>query len=147
MTRPPRSLSSFVFVLALMWPTAPRADDQDVIDYRQHIMKTINEEAEAIAQILQQKIPPDDFATHAEILAITAATAKKAFEAKVPGGEAKPVVWANWNDFAKRLDNLTAATVDLAKTAKEGGMAAAAPKVQSALTCNSCHEIYREKKS
>ncbi|GLR90990.1 hypothetical protein GCM10007857_77060 [Bradyrhizobium iriomotense] len=129
-----------------MSPVSSRADDQDVIDYRQHIMKTMNEEAAAIAQILQQKIPAADFATHAEILAITAATAKKAFEPKVPGGEAKPVLWANWKDFSKRLDDLTAATADLARKAKEGGMAAAAPRVQSALTCDSCHDIYREKK-
>lgn len=123
--------------------TLARADDQDVIDYREHIMKTMGEQAAAISQILQQKAPADNFAIHVQILAVTAATAKKAFESKVLGGEAKPDVWTHWADFAKRLDDLTAATADLANTAKSGGLAAAAPKVQAALTCKSCHETYR----
>jgi cytochrome c556 len=123
-----------------------RADDQDVIDYREHIMKTMGEQAAAIAQILQQKAPAENFAIHAQVLAITAATAKKAFEPKVVGGEAKPDVWAHWVDFAKRLDDLAAATADLASTAKSGGVSAAGPKVQSALTCKSCHDTYRVEK-
>jgi cytochrome c556 len=119
-----------------------RADDQDVIDYREHIMRTVEEQAAAITQILQQKAPAENFAIHAQILAITAATAKKAFEPKVLGGEAKGDVWVHWTDFAKRLDDLTAATADLASTAKAGGIAAAAPKAQAALICKSCHDIY-----
>jgi cytochrome c556 len=122
-----------------------RADDQDVIDYREHIMKTMGEQVAAIGQILQQKAPAENFATHAQILAITAATAKKAFEPKVPGGEAKPEVWAQWPDFSKRLDELTAATADLARIAKSGGMSAAAPKVQT-LPCKSCHDTFRVEK-
>jgi cytochrome c556 len=119
-----------------------RADDQDVIDYRQHIMKTMEEQMAAMSQILQQKAPAENFVTHVQILAITAATAKKAFEPKVPGGEANPDVWTQWPDFSKRLDELTAAAADLARIAKTGGMTAAAPKVQT-LTCKSCHDTYR----
>jgi cytochrome c556 len=122
------------------------ADDQDVIDYREHIMKTMGEQAAAISQILQQKAPAENFAIHVQILAVTAATAKQAFQPQVPGGEAKPDVWARWADFAKRLDDLTAATADLAKTAKAGGVAAAAPKVETALTCKNCHDTYRVEK-
>ena len=119
------------------------ADDQDVIDYRKHVMKTMGEEAAVLGMMLQKKVPATDFATHVEILATTAATAKKAFEPKVAGGDAKPEVWAQWPDFAKRLDALTAATDELAKTAKTGGIAAAGPKVQSSLTCKGCHDNYR----
>jgi len=92
--------------------------------------------------IMQHKAPADNFVTHTRILAITAATAKSAFEPKVLGGDAKPEVWAQWADFSKRLDALTAATADLAKTAQAGGIAAAGPKVQSALNCKGCHDSY-----
>jgi cytochrome c556 len=135
-----------LLLVAVTASTSARADDQDVIDYREHVMKTMGEQAAAIGQILQQKAPAENFAIHVQILAITAATAKKAFEPKVPGGESKPDVWARWTDFAKRLDDLTAATAELASTAKNGGAAAAGPKVQSALTCKSCHDIYRTEK-
>ena len=119
------------------------ADDQDAIDYREHIMKTMGEQVAAIRMILQQKAPATNFAVHVRILAVTAATAKKAFEPKVPGGEAKPDVWAQWPDVARRFDALVAATDDLAKSAKEGGVPATAPKVEAALTCNGCHDTYR----
>jgi cytochrome c556 len=139
-------VAGIVLLGAVTVPSAARADDQDTIDYRRHIMKTMGEQAAAISEILQQKVAPDGFAVHVRILAITAATAKKAFEPKIKGGEAKAEVWDNWADFAKRLDDLTAATADLAKTAEEGGVATTAPKIQAALTCKGCHDHYREQK-
>lgn len=120
--------------------------DQETIDYRKHAMRTMAEQVAAMGQMAQGKVPGDNFAVHAQILAIAASTAKKAFEPKVAGGESKPDVWAKWDDFSKRLDALSAATADLAATAKSGGMAAAAPKMQAALTCKGCHDIYREAK-
>jgi cytochrome c556 len=118
-------------------------DPQETIDYRRHIMKTMGEQAAIIGMILEKRAPADDFATHVKALAVTAKTAKKAFEPKVPGGAAKPEVWSNWPEFAKRLDELVAATDDLSKTAAGGGVAAAGPKVKTALTCKSCHDTFR----
>ena len=47
--------------------------------------------------------------------------------------------------YQEENDALTAATDELAKTAKEGGVAAAGPKVKTALTCKSCHDAFRNK--
>jgi len=146
MIRALRILASLALVFAVFLPMTASADDQDTIDYRQDIMKSMGEQAAAIGQILQQKAPPDNFAVHMQILAISAAMAKKAFQPKILGGEAKADVWEKWPDFAKRLDELTAATADLAKTAAAGGVAATAPKIQAALTCKSCHDLYQEQK-
>jgi cytochrome c556 len=120
-----------------------RADDQDVIDYRTHIMKTMDEQLGAIGMILENKAPPDNFAAHLKILAITASQAKKAFEPKVPGGNAKPEIWANWPDFSKRLDELAAGTSDLATAAQHESVAAVGGKLRSVIKCKSCHETYR----
>ena len=120
-----------------------RADDQDVIDYRTHIMKTMGEQMGAIGMILENKAPADNFATHLKVLAVTATQAKKAFEPKVVGGNAKPEVWANWADFSKRLDELTANTAELAAAAQHESVAAVGGKLRSALKCKSCHETYR----
>jgi len=127
-------------------PGKALADDQDVIDYRQHAMKTMGEQVAAMAMMAENKVPGDNFAVHAQILADVAAMAKSAFTPKVVGGKAKAEVWANWDDFAKRLDALAASTADLAKTAQQGGVAAAAPKMQAALTCKGCHDTYRDDK-
>src|SRR3954469_23709535 len=88
---------SLLSVAVLLVAAIPcRADDQDVIDYRTHVMKTIGEQLGAVGMIVENKAPPDNFAIHLKALAVTATQAKKAFEPKVQGGNAKPEVWGNW---------------------------------------------------
>ena len=129
-----------VFALATL---PSRADDQDVIDYRTHVMKTLGEQMGAIGMILENKAPPDNFATHLKVLAVTATQAKKAFEPKVPGGNAKPEVWAHWADFSKGLDELVATTADLAAAAQHDNVATVGAKLRSTLKCKGCHDTYR----
>jgi cytochrome c556 len=136
--------AGIAFVGALL-PISSFADDQDVKDYRSHVMKTMGEQVAALAQIAKGKANAGDVAAQAEVLSITASLAKVAFTPKVPGGEAKPEVWDKWQDFSKRLDEMAAATADLAKTAKQGGVAAVTPKLTT-LGCKGCHDEYREPK-
>jgi cytochrome c556 len=141
-----RSLTVSALILLGM-SGAHAADNQELIDYRRHIMAALHEQANLIEMIAQKKAPAADFAIHAQALAVTASQAKQAFEPKAEGGASKPEVWSNWADFSKRLDVMTAATSELAKAAKSGGLAAATPKIQAAIECNSCHETYMKKKS
>ena len=129
--------------LLLVAPLAVRADDQDAVDYRKHIMNGIDQQAAAISMIVAKKAPVDHFATHAKTLAISTGMAKKAFEPKMEGGDSKPQVWANWDDFSKRMDALVAASDDLAKTAASGSVAASGAKLQAVMaTCKGCHDQY-----
>jgi cytochrome c556 len=128
--------------IGTLLPSSGFADDQDVKDYRSHVMKAMGEQVAALNQIAKGKANAGDVATQAEVLSITAGLAKIAFTPKVPGGEAKPEVWDKWDDFSKRLDEMVAATADLAKTAKQGGVAAVTPKLGS-LGCKGCHDDYR----
>ena len=139
-------MQRLIFALLLGTAAVAQADDQDVIDYRRHIMHTMGEQVAMLGMIMEQRAPATNLATHAQILAITASTAKKAFEPNVEGGEAKPEVWAKWPDFAKRLDELVAVTDALAKTAKAGDVSATAPKLKE-LTCKGCHDTYRKPKT
>jgi cytochrome c556 len=138
-----------LFVVALfssgMLGTA-YADDKDVVDYRQHIMNTLNEQSAALGQILSAAVPDDNVVSHLDALALTASTALKAFTQKVPGGEAKPDVWANWADFSKRMSEFARMTADMAKTAHEQGKEAGLANVIDALSCKSCHDTYRKEK-
>lgn len=125
-------------------PAIARADDQDVIDYRQHIMKTMGDQMTLINQIIQKKASADDLATFTQILAIAASTSKSSFMPNVAGGKSRQDVWSNWADFSKRMDELVASTDDLAKAAKSGGLTAAASKVAT-LNCMSCHDMYMQR--
>jgi cytochrome c556 len=118
------------------------ADDQDAIDYRQHVMNTLGQELAAVDMIIAKKAPADAFAVHMKVIATAATQAKKAFEPKIPGGKSKPEVWSNWPDFAKRLDALVTASDELAKAAAKDGPAALGPKIKASLDCESCHQVY-----
>ena len=137
-------LAAIALVPVLAAASAPT--DQDVIAYREHIMKTLNEQAAALGQILSASVPDDNVTAHLDAIALTASTALRSFEPRVPGGEAKPEVWSNWPDFSKRMNEFAQATEAMAKTALEQGKDAALANVVTALSCKSCHDKYRQEK-
>jgi cytochrome c556 len=137
-----------VFSCTLLLAAVPvLASDQDVVQYREAVMKTMNEQVAALGEIASDVVPDDNLVAHMQILALTASTALKAFEPKVPGGEAKPQVWANWADFSKRMTAFAQQTAAGAKIAKEQGKDAALVQlIDYADSCKSCHDTYRQDK-
>jgi cytochrome c556 len=134
-----------LLALALL-PMGSTADDQDVIDYRKHIMATLDAQVAALGMIMAGAIPDDNVVAHLDIIAATAATALKAFEPKVEGGGSKPEVWAQWDDFSQRMNEFAARTAAMAKTAHEQGKDEALLQAMDALSCKQCHDTYRVKK-
>ena len=142
-----RMLCVAVLSLPALLPTAAHADDKDVVDYRMHVMNTLNEQSAAMGQILSGVIPEKNTQAHLEAIALAASTALKAFESKVPGGESKAEVWTNWADFSKRMNEFSRQTREAAKAAKEKGLTAAAPGIIDAMSsCKNCHDLYRQEK-
>jgi cytochrome c556 len=133
-------------LLALQGMCGASADNSDAIDYRQHIMNTLNEQAAALGEILSGAIPDDNVIAHLDAISLTAATALKAFEPKVPGGQARPEVWSNWADFSQRMNDFAQKTAAMAKLAHEKGKEAGLATVMDALSCKKCHDNYRREK-
>jgi cytochrome c556 len=125
---------------------AARAEDQDVIDYRELIMKQLDAEAAALGMIVSGQIPPDSLAFQARALASSARSALKAFEPKVPGGEAKPEVWAKWDDFSKRMQVFAQKSEEMAKVSEGGNVQKVTELMIDAMPCKACHDVYRQKK-
>jgi cytochrome c556 len=123
-----------------------RADDKDVVEYRQHIMKSLQEQTAAFGQILSGAGPTENTLAHMETLALSASIALRSFEAKVPGGAAKPEVWSNWADFSKKMKDFADKSAEMAKIGREQGVDQAAMKVIEALPCKGCHDVYRDEK-
>lgn len=138
-------VAAFALLPGLMAASAPSG--RDVIDYREHIMNTLNEQAAALGQILSASVPDDNVTLHLDAIALTASTALRAFEPKVPGGEAKPEVWSNWADFSKRMTEFAQATAAMAKAAHDQGKDAALADVVNAMSCKSCHDHYRKEQT
>ncbi len=124
---------------------AAHADDNPVIDYRQRVMRTLNEQSAALGQILSTVVPDDNTAAHLEAVALAASVALKSFEPKVEGGGALPEVWTQWDDFAKRMNEFAQKTAEVAKAAKSGK--ASKEEIMTgmtdALSCKGCHDLYR----
>jgi cytochrome c556 len=121
-------------------------DDKDVIDYRQHIMKSLDEQVAAVGMIVATQVPDDNLVQHLNAVAMSARIALKSFEAKVPGGESKPEVWAQWADFSAKMNDLAVRTAKLAEDGKTGGVRVVTEQLAVAFTCKGCHDTYREKK-
>ena len=140
-----RIFAAPLLALSLL-PMGSTADDQDVIDYRKHIMETLDAQVAALGMIMAGAIPDDNVVAHLDIIAATSATALKAFEPKVEGGGSKPEVWAHWDDFSARMNEFAARTAAMAKTAHEQGKDEALLQAMDALCCKQCHDTYRVKK-
>ncbi len=140
-----RILAAPLLALALL-PLGSLADDQDVIDYRRNIMETLDAQVSALGMIMSGAIPDDNVVAHIDIIAQTAATALKAFEPKVEGGDSKPEVWSDWADFSVRMNEFAERTAAMAKTAHEKGKDEALLQAVDALSCKQCHDVYRVKR-
>jgi cytochrome c556 len=140
-----RAIAAPLLALALV-PAISGADDQDVIDYRKHVMDTLQAQTSALGMIMSGAIPDDNVVAHLDIIAATAATALKSFEPKVEGGDAKPEVWARWDDFSARMNEFAERTATMARTAHEQGKDEALLLAMDALTCKQCHDVYRVKR-
>jgi cytochrome c556 len=126
-------------------PTAS-ADEEDVVSYRQLIMKELDAESAALGMIVSGQIPPDSLSLQAKAIASSAKSALKAFEPKVPGGEAKPDVWLKWDDFSQRMQIFAKKSEEMAKVSETGNVAAVTELMIDALPCKGCHDVYRNKK-
>jgi cytochrome c556 len=131
---------------AMCATNAQALEDQDVIDYRQHIMKALDAQTAALGMVVSTQVPNDNLVAHLEAIAVIAKTSLKSFEEKVQGGESQPAVWQDWADFSKRMNEFAEKTAQLAETGRTRGQDAVMVDMVSALSCKGCHDVYRKKK-
>lgn len=126
--------------------SASAAEENDNIKYRQHVMRALDAQTAVVGMILSGAVPEDNFVSHLDSIALMASGALAGFEAKVPGGESSPDVWEKWPDFSQRMKSFAESTARAAKIAREQGKDAVMGEIASALSCKSCHDVYRLKK-
>ena len=109
-------------------------------------MNSMDAQTAALGQILSYAAPEDQLASHLKTIAVIAKTVLSSFEAEVHGGEFLPAVWENWDNFAARMNDFAEKSAAVVQHAKEGGREAIMGEIVAALSCKSCHDVYREKK-
>ncbi len=133
--------------LTLAGTGAASANDEDAIAYRRHIMHSLQEQTAALGKILSGAVPDENAVAHMETLALIASTALKSFEPKVPGGDSKPEVWSDWEDFSGRMQEFARLTAKMAQAARDEGKDAGLSHAIEALNCKGCHDVYRKPRS
>jgi cytochrome c556 len=139
---------SFVAAVLLVCTivTPAQSADEDVREYREHIMKSLNAQAAVLGQIVSYAVPQDNLQAHLDTIALLASTALEAFEPKVPGGEAKPEVWSQWPDFSKRMREFAEKTAAAAKLGHTAAPEEALSIMLDGMDCKGCHDVYRAEK-
>lgn len=118
--------------------------------YRHDVMELAKYSLSNIVQHLQGKADQEgDVEKLAEVMALSAEMSKAAFAKDTRGmeghTEAKDDIWANWEDFADRMDKYAADTRALAAAAKTDDMSQIGPAFKKATSnCKSCHDEYRK---
>ncbi len=144
MTRFIKFAGSVAIVATMLTPVVASADDKDVIDYRKHIMATLDAQSTIIGQMLSG-VTPDKHGTAAlEIIALSAKLSKSSFEPKVEGGGSKPEVWTKHDDFMKKMDSFVEASAHVAEMARKSSFQETISIMIDALPCKSCHDPYRD---
>jgi len=133
-------------MLAMACVSAAYAEDEDVITYRQLIMKQLDAGSAALGMMVSGQIPPDSLGQQTRALAANAKMALKSFEPKVSGGEAKSEVWTKWVDFSMRMEQFVKKADEMAKAGDAGNVSQVTELMVDALPCKQCHDVYRMKK-
>jgi cytochrome c556 len=131
-----------LMALAVITVTS-QAEDENVIEYRQHIMASMNAQALILGKIVSTAIPNDQVIEHLETIAILSETSLKSFEAEVPGGESSPDIWSNWEDYTQLMNEFSNNAKGAAASAHVNGKETALNSILNVLTCKQCHDKYR----
>ncbi|MBF0278753.1 MAG: cytochrome c [SAR324 cluster bacterium] len=147
-------LISALLVFSLLIIALPlQADEkEDAITYRVRVMKGIGSNMGSIGDILKGKVPHKNImVNYAKSMNESAQTVATIFKLDTSSSKkntrAKKEIWAKWDDFEKKSNDLIAASANFVTAAESGDM----KKIGAAMkelggTCGSCHKAYRVKK-
>jgi cytochrome c556 len=119
----------------------------EAVKARMHTMKQIGQEMKKLGTMVKGEAPFDQATARAAAAAIAghAADTPALFEAQEddPKSEAKPEIWASFDDFTAKSNDLQTAALSLSTSIESLEDVQAAMKTLGG-TCKACHKSYRE---
>lgn len=126
--------------------TPSRTEAEGIIFERQEIMLQLDKDAETLGNIMAGTVPPAKLAQTTRAIAQGAKDSVAAFQAKVPGGRAKPEVWAQYADFMQRMQAFADNAAKMDERGQAGNLVGVTEMAIDAMPCKQCHDIYRAPK-
>lgn len=119
---------------------------EGAIDYRQHTMAAVGGHMQAVADIVQQKVPhTGHLQTHANALADLANIAPTLFPEGSVGGDSLPAIWEDAEDFEAKLAAFKEAAEGLKAAASGDDVGAVGLALRNlGQSCKGCHDSYRK---
>jgi len=145
MTRFAKIAGAVAIAATMFAPAVASAfEDKDVIDYRQHLMNTLDAQSQVVGQMLSGVTPDKHGVDHLQIIALIASISPKAFEPHVEGGQSKPDVWSKKADFDAKMKAFVEGSAHVADQAKKMSFQETISIMLDALPCKGCHDPYRD---
>jgi len=138
------ALGCWAFAAANAEVAGMTKEEADSLIYeRQQVMSDMDKQGELIGSIVAGEVPPDKLAEVTKALAKSARESVDLWQRKVPGGDEKPEVWTQHDDFMKRMERFAVKSDEMAKVAQTGNMNGVIELLVEAMPCKECHDIYR----
>lgn len=125
-------------------PETGDRSDQDAVLYRRALMRAMDAQTAALGQILAWVVADVNFVFHLEAIAANARLSVGAFEPAVGGGASLPNIWTDRQEFTAQMQTLADRVGQTSETARQLGKDAAIVPLMDALTCDQCHDRYRQ---
>jgi cytochrome c556 len=126
-------------------------DPQEIIKYRQNVMKSLGGHAGAMTALVRGKVDmPNQLLIHAQALHAVTGTISTLFPEGSDFGEtdAKPEIWTHWDEFEDKARKVDSAAAGLLKTVEQGSDASQVQMRFKELgeSCKACHKKFRAEK-
>lgn len=135
--------------MVLVWAgTAGAQETEDLIKYRQGVMKSVGGHMAAAGLIVQGKVGfGDDLSQHADSIARSLSKVEALFPKGSDFGETRALdaIWKKPEDFKKVASKGGAAAAEFSKAVKAGDKAVMGAKYKDlGEACKACHKDYRQ---
>ena len=140
-------LTAIMVVIAL--PSSAEMDSEEVIKYRQNVMKSMGGHMGAMASIVRGKVDyKEQLVHHAKAVSDIAGMVPHLFPDESDFGEtrAKAAVWDKRDEFDKKTRSLADNSAAFLKVVRSGKADYGPQFKKLAESCKSCHKTFREKK-
>jgi len=126
-----------------------KSPEEAAIEYRQSSFKMIKHHFGPMGAMVkgEKEFNAEEFAKNAEAVVALSKFPINGFTAGSDMGEtdAKSEIWANMDDFKKKMETFQVEAASLAEIAKSGDMAAIKPQFgKVGETCKACHKEYKK---
>jgi len=132
---------------------SPVLKPQHAVEYRRGAFEVMGWHFKQLGAMVKGNIPFDKaaFAKGSEVISFMSNVPLEGFvkgtaTGEEKGSDAKPEIWKNFNDFSTKMIALQKESKTLAEVSKTGDETAMKKQFENtAKTCKSCHDDYREK--